>query len=709
MPAHRKKDYRPAPPKYASAFITLHFQQSGTREKLRQFGQSKTQQNHARRTKLNADNVSKTSFRVITTATPKSDALAPPSSPHIPLQGPTEIPPDPEEPPDMKTRGAWDKNLANSRFQAALGDVDFDSVQDGSVPRSGYGSASRRQDSFTRDTEEPVEAVKRRRTSKQRFVRFDTDPDALLDQHPSISTGLPSPDIDTRSEKENQDEDDDMEPPSKPKLKLSFGKTTFSQPTSSSPPASTPTLKLKLGGNKDKDGGKKKRKRTEDDVGRPMATPVSAGPPKIKFKAAAAAHTPITPGGIKLQTKGRIPKRLPGVGYDSELTDRELDPVILEGMMLRMQPGPDCDYIRDAINKGTMGVHKLQGGANVAIRVLDDKGRRCIVQVRDNNYAATLVDLPCLIEGMKSWDNKRFIKSVDVCQMMLVLGRIKNDEEAKTYPLPDGVNPKTYTYAHGITAPMQWVRKRRFDRTRRVPVDEIESIDRRVNQLLQADATASSVSYEILDHDPRLDDDQYSESESDEQEEDADGEEDENYFGYEPHPDDQHHVKDTDVDDFTAMFDDDEDTAMAEPSQTATNGHYVDSSGFATSNADSPDVTDSAAPTTAPTPAAEGGTPAGQSAGGDDSDDENDDDGDHAEQNEQDEKKTALRERIQSLQAKIDEQMIKLASSTSGIMKKRLAQNIKSHEGEVSMLKRELAGGKNGSEDGDGDSEGAAE
>jgi transcription initiation factor TFIID subunit 7 len=110
-----------------------------------------------------------------------------------------------------------------------------------------------------------------------------------------------------------------------------------------------------------------------------------------------------------------------------------------------------------------------------------------------------MVDLPCIIEGMKSWDKKSWIKSADICQMLLVLKRIQSDDEAQTIALPPDVNPKTSQYAHGITPPMRWVRKRRFARTKRTQVSDIEAVERKVNQLLQEDAAALHVKHELVD------------------------------------------------------------------------------------------------------------------------------------------------------------------------------------------------------------------
>lgn len=80
---------------------------------------------------------------------------------------------------------------------------------------------------------------------------------------------------------------------------------------------------------------------------------------------------------------------------------------------------------------------------------------------------------------MKTWDKKNFFESVDIPQMCLVLGLVKNDEEARTFPLPPDLDSKNYQYAHGLTAPMRDVRKRRFERTARARVDDVEAVEER--------------------------------------------------------------------------------------------------------------------------------------------------------------------------------------------------------------------------------------
>ena len=116
------------------------------------------------------------------------------------------------------------------------------------------------------------------------------------------------------------------------------------------------------------------------------------------------------------------------MGYDSEASDREEDPTIDEDIILRMPAGEDSEYLRRAIANNTLGVTK-----DVHMRFLTSNGRRACVTIQNRRYAAVLVDLPCVVEAMKSWNKKEFYKSADVCQMLLVLGRVATDEEAIAY------------------------------------------------------------------------------------------------------------------------------------------------------------------------------------------------------------------------------------------------------------------------------------
>lgn len=408
---------------------------------------------------------------------------------------------------------------------------------------------------------------------------------------------------------------------------------------------------------------------------------------------------------LKFKSKGKAPKRALGVGYDSELDIREADPFIHEGFVLRMQPGPDCDYLRKAIDDGTAGLARAKGGADIRMRMLDTLGRRGIIIIKGNQYATSLVDLPCLVEGMKSWDKRGWIKSLDISQMLLVLGRCYTDEEARNYALPEDVDPKNYQYAHGLTAPMKWVRKRRFARTKRARVDDIEAVERRVNALLEADKAAISSRYQLLDHDPRLDEERYS-SGLDE-DEDAIGEDDDEVDGYFSLQTGQHgsvvetpmftetpveDIGQDEVDEFERMFAGDDEGAEADTASQVRNTLHIpeagDSSFAVTSTSASPSITVAHTPVSA----------AEQTSDDDDDDGEDDEDLDDAEK-EGDENLQQVKGRIEDLQEKIAEQTDLLRQTQNAILKKKLARKIQDLKDDVAMMKKNA--GLGGDEDDD--------
>jgi transcription initiation factor TFIID subunit 7 len=150
-----------------------------------------------------------------------------------------------------------------------------------------------------------------------------------------------------------------------------------------------------------------------------------------------------------------------------------------------MVPGEDCEYLRQAITEGKIGLPLSEGGADVSLKFLTNDCRRALVTVRGRSYAAVLVDLPCIIETMKSFEKKAWWKVADMTQMLLVLGRCSSEEEAKNYPLPREVDKKSFQFAHGLTPPLHYVRKRRF--RKRLSYKTIVNVDEEVERLLKED------------------------------------------------------------------------------------------------------------------------------------------------------------------------------------------------------------------------------
>ncbi|WYZ34890.1 hypothetical protein EsH8_I_001166 [Colletotrichum jinshuiense] len=332
-------------------------------------------------------------------------------------------------------------------------------------------------------------------------------------------------------------------PPPRPKLKLSVGsrQPSFSEHNGATPSASTPsTMKIKLKSSqpptpagpaptpvKTKAGRQPKptskliesKKREQDDVDDDgMNQPAK----KIKLLKTPTVSTPRA-GHIVVKAKGKPPVHPPGDGYDSEASDQERDPTIEEQFILRMMPGEHCEYVRKCIEEGKVGVPRKDGGADIAIKFFDDETRRAVVVVKGQHYAAVMVELPTITEGMKSWDRKTFMKSADICHMLLVFQQVRSEDEAKKAPLPSMIQPG-FKWPHGLTPPMHDATNQRFAKI--ISRSEIELKENEVKKLLQADAAAVSSRYELVDDRKMQSGDEFSEDEQD-----ADGEADDSgYF-----------------------------------------------------------------------------------------------------------------------------------------------------------------------------------
>ncbi|PYI28731.1 hypothetical protein BP00DRAFT_350402 [Aspergillus indologenus CBS 114.80] len=307
----------------------------------------------------------------------------------------------------------------------------------------------------------------------------------------------------------------------RPSLKLTFNKnkakasapSTPSQPAPPTPkPTETPQRKITLkiprkpsvaeGAGEDEKPKKKKPSKKRPAEGPAVPEPsaaaavatasAAAGPKRLKL-----INPAKKPGvqSIRIKNKGLVPNRPTGVGYDSEASDTEIDPAIEEQFILRMLPGDDCEYLRRAI------AERRFDRSEFSFKPLTREGRRAIFKVRDRQYAAALVDLPCIIEGMKSWDRRGWYKSADICQMLLILGPVANEQEAMDYPIPDEVSltdDKNLQYPHGLAPPLRWVRRRRF--RERVSTRTIEQVEKAVEEMVaQDEASLAPPRYELVD------------------------------------------------------------------------------------------------------------------------------------------------------------------------------------------------------------------
>lgn len=132
----------------------------------------------------------------------------------------------------------------------------------------------------------------------------------------------------------------------------------------------------------------------------------------------------------------------------------------------------------------------------ISVRIEDDM-RHGEVRVDHWLLPAKVVDLPTIVESLKTIDGKGFYKTADICQM--VVCREDGDEQATDEESPQKVKKrdpnkveKKYLWPHGITPPTKNVRKRRFRKTLKKKYVEAPEIEKEVKRLLRNDNDAVS-------------------------------------------------------------------------------------------------------------------------------------------------------------------------------------------------------------------------
>ncbi|KAH8881248.1 hypothetical protein GQ53DRAFT_754550 [Thozetella sp. PMI_491] len=380
---------------------------------------------------------------------------------------------------------------------------------------------------------------------------------------------------------------------------------------------------------------------------------------------------------LKHRHGGQVPQRPLGDGYDSEAEDREVDPVIEEQLIFRMMPGEHCDYIRNAIKDKTLGLSRQQHGADVSMKWIDNESRRCMITVQGQPYAAVLVDLPTITEGTKTWDKKAFVKSADICQMLLVFAKVTSEQEAKSIPLPSTIK-NGYQWPHGLTPPMHDCRNRRF--RKRLSKLEIQNKDAEVERLLAADKSAVASRWEMIDD--RQDDAIMEESgeEYDDEDADADAYGDEvDYFSGAVHSLEDHGLDDDMVAELEAEFMNAEDTPMED---------------FETPAGGLEGVTPMTANTGTPAAQAESGVDADgdDESGEDDDEDEEGEDGDVDDGDDEDrhDEVAGVRVEIANMRKKLAIAQDQLSKSVQPIMRKRIEGNIKNIRSELELKKSSI-------------------
>uniref|UniRef100_A0A1B0D6A0 TAFII55 protein conserved region domain-containing protein n=1 Tax=Phlebotomus papatasi TaxID=29031 RepID=A0A1B0D6A0_PHLPP len=171
----------------------------------------------------------------------------------------------------------------------------------------------------------------------------------------------------------------------------------------------------------------------------------------------------------------------------------------LETQLILRVPEEPAKALREAIQSGA---NNLKDRLNIRLENDIRYGEVCF----DSWYMyAKVVDLPTIIESLKTIDNKSFYKTADICQMMICKFEpelptpVEEESPNKNKKKDPNKVDKKFLWPHGVTPPCKNIRKRRFRKTLKKKYVEAPEIEKEVKRLLRVDNEAVSVKWEIID------------------------------------------------------------------------------------------------------------------------------------------------------------------------------------------------------------------
>ncbi|XP_033744305.1 transcription initiation factor TFIID subunit 7-like [Pecten maximus] len=166
--------------------------------------------------------------------------------------------------------------------------------------------------------------------------------------------------------------------------------------------------------------------------------------------------------------------------------------------ILRLPPGPAMALRRD-VQTGSVALKD-----KFSIEMQPDH-RHCVVRFGNELLYAKLMDLPCIIESLKTVDMKTFYKTADISQLLVCsyTDEENSQDEIESPKKKDKDKNKKYHLPHGVTPPLKNVRKRRFRKTLKKKYMEQPDIEKEVKRLFRTDAEAINVKWEIIVEDEK--------------------------------------------------------------------------------------------------------------------------------------------------------------------------------------------------------------
>ncbi|KAL0696451.1 hypothetical protein Bca4012_063631 [Brassica carinata] len=107
-----------------------------------------------------------------------------------------------------------------------------------------------------------------------------------------------------------------------------------------------------------------------------------------------------------------------------------------------------------------------------------EDGRSGTFLIGNDEFPASLLDLPAVVESFKTYDDCALVKTADIGQMIMVRE-------------PGDPAPNTVEYRHGLTPPMKDARKRRFRREPDLNPELVQRVERDLLNILSGRTVAN--------------------------------------------------------------------------------------------------------------------------------------------------------------------------------------------------------------------------
>ncbi|XP_028397763.1 transcription initiation factor TFIID subunit 7-like [Dendronephthya gigantea] len=171
---------------------------------------------------------------------------------------------------------------------------------------------------------------------------------------------------------------------------------------------------------------------------------------------------------------------------------KQKDGIQLERSFLLRLPEPQAEMVRKTLHAGFVKDY-------LSIEFQADN-RHSTVRVGKSCLTGKLMDLPSIVESLKTVDKKSFYKTADICQMLVCTDESDepNVDVEETSEQTSHKKDKKFVFNHGVTPPLKNVRKRRFRKTARKKHQECPEVEKELKRLLRADVQAESVTFEVL-------------------------------------------------------------------------------------------------------------------------------------------------------------------------------------------------------------------